>query len=59
MPDIVAESRRHREPVKLPTSLVRGGVLAGVDLNDSAALLDLTELDVEFGAGDPGDSAER
>lgn len=42
---ILAQSRtrRHHEPVKLPVSEARGGVLPGIDLNDSAALLDIME----------------
>jgi len=42
---ILAQSRprRQREPVKLPVSTVGGGVLPGVDLDDSAALLDIME----------------
>jgi hypothetical protein len=38
-----ARTERQREPVKLPVSVVGGGVLPGVDLNDSAALLDIME----------------
>ncbi len=43
---ILAQSRplRQREPVKLPVSKAGGGVLPGIDLNDSAALLDIMEL---------------
>ena len=42
---VLAQTRtqRRREPVKLPISMVGGGVLPGVDLNDSAALLDIME----------------
>lgn len=42
---ILAQSRprRMREPVKLPVSAAGGGVLPGVDLDDSAALLDIME----------------
>jgi hypothetical protein len=32
-----------REPVKLPVSSAGGGLLPGVDLNDSAALEDIME----------------
>jgi hypothetical protein len=35
--------RRKRVRVSLPVSKARGGVLPGVDLNDSAALLDAME----------------
>ena len=38
-----ARTKCQREPVKLPVSLVGGGVLPGVDLNDSAALLEIME----------------
>ena len=38
-----ARTERQRELVKLPVSLVGGGVLPGVDLNDSAALLEMME----------------
>ena len=38
-----ARTQGQREPVKLPVSLVGGGVLPGVDLNDSSALLDIME----------------
>ena len=42
---VLAQSRptRRRARVKLPVCKARGGVLSGVDLNDSAALLDLME----------------
>jgi hypothetical protein len=42
---VLAQSRaRHqRERVKLPVSEAGGGVLPGIDLNDSAALLDIME----------------
>lgn len=42
---VLAQSQQpaRRDPVKLPVSLVGGGVLPGVDLNDSAALLDIME----------------
>jgi len=40
-----SRTRRQREPVKLPVSESGGGVLPGIDLNDSAALLDMMELD--------------
>jgi hypothetical protein len=39
-----ARSRR-RQPVELPVSPNGGGTLPGVDLSDSAALLDLMESD--------------
>jgi len=44
---VLAQSRtlRQRELVKLPVSQAGGGVLPGIDLNDSAALLDIMELD--------------
>jgi hypothetical protein len=42
-----SRSRRPREPVKLPVSEAGGGVLPGIDLNDSAALLDSMELDIK------------
>jgi len=32
-----------REPVALPVSVLGGGVLPGVDLNDSSSLLDIME----------------
>jgi hypothetical protein len=32
-----------KKPVKLPVSVVEGGMLPGVDLNDSAALEDIME----------------
>jgi hypothetical protein len=38
-----ARTEGQREPVKLPISMLGGGVLPGVDLNDSAALLELME----------------
>jgi hypothetical protein len=38
-----ARTQVQREPVKLPVSLIGGGVLPGVDLNDSSALLDIME----------------
>lgn len=38
-----SRTRRHHEAVKLPVSDVGGGVLPGIDLNDSAALLDSME----------------
>jgi hypothetical protein len=46
---ILAQSRarRRREPVKLPVSEAGGGVLPGVDLNDSSALLDVMELHIK------------
>jgi hypothetical protein len=37
---------RPHEPAKLPISEAGGGVLPGVDLNDSSALLDRMELDM-------------
>ncbi len=42
---VLAQSRsRHpRERVNLPVSEAGGGVLPGIDLNDSAALLDIME----------------
>ena len=42
---VLAQTRTtsQKEPVKLPVSAVGGGVLPGVDLNDSAALLDVME----------------
>ncbi len=46
---MLAQSRteRQREPVKLPVSEAGGGVLPGIDLNDSAALLNWMELDTK------------
>jgi hypothetical protein len=38
-----SRTRRQREPVKLPVCEAGGGVLPGIDLNDSAALLDIME----------------
>jgi hypothetical protein len=38
-----SRSRHQRERVKLPVSEAGGGVLPGIDLNDSAALLDIME----------------
>jgi hypothetical protein len=38
-----SRTRRQREPVKLPLSTAGGGVLPGIDLNDSATLLDIME----------------
>jgi hypothetical protein len=38
-----SRSRYQRERVKLPVSEAGGGVLPGIDLNDSAALLDIME----------------
>ena len=35
--------RRHRRQVQLPVSKAGGGTLPGVDLTDSAALLDILE----------------
>ena len=42
---LLAESERHEErtQVELPVSVVSGGVLPGVDLEDAAALLDVME----------------
>ncbi|MGH3811442.1 MAG: ribbon-helix-helix protein, CopG family [Pseudonocardiaceae bacterium] len=42
---LLAESERHEERtrVELPVSVASGGVLPGVDLDDSAALLDVME----------------
>lgn len=42
---VLAQSQQpaRREQVKLPVSVIGGGVLPGVDLNDSAALLDIME----------------
>jgi hypothetical protein len=43
---VLAQSRTAREPrrrVVLPVSRAAGGVLPGIDLNDSAALLDVME----------------
>jgi hypothetical protein len=49
---------RHHEPVRLPVSDAGGGVLAGIDLNDNSALLDIMELDINLDIGDAGgDSA--
>jgi hypothetical protein len=46
---VLAQTRpqRHREPVMLPVSEAGGGVLPGVDLNDSSALLDIMELHIK------------
>ncbi len=46
---MLAQSREHpaRERVKLPVSDAGGGVLPGVDLDDSAALLDWMEFDTK------------
>lgn len=38
-----AEQRDKRERVELPVSAATGGILPGVDLDDSAALLDVME----------------
>jgi hypothetical protein len=38
-----SRTRHHHERVKLPVSEAGGGVLPGIDLNDSAALLDIME----------------
>ena len=38
-----ARTQRQKEPVTLPVSVVGGGVLPGVDLNDTTALLDIME----------------
>jgi hypothetical protein len=38
-----AQAQDQRKPVKLPFSVAGGGVLPGVDLNDSAALEDIME----------------
>ncbi len=42
---LLAESERHEERtrVELPVSVASGGVLPGVDLDDTAALLDVME----------------
>ena len=42
---VLAQTRTtsQKEPVKLPVSAAGGGLLSGVDLNDSAALLDVME----------------
>jgi hypothetical protein len=37
---VLAEPPAKRNPVELPTSRARGGVLPGVDLNDSSSLED-------------------
>jgi hypothetical protein len=37
------DGRRPRKRVRLPVSLATGGTLPGVDLNDSAALLEIME----------------
>jgi hypothetical protein len=42
-----SRSRHQRERVKLPVSESGGGILPGIDLNDSAALLDIMELDIK------------
>jgi hypothetical protein len=42
----------HQEPVRLPISEAGGGVLSGIDLNDSSALLDSMELDIPEAAVD-------
>jgi hypothetical protein len=47
-----SRSRHQREQVKLPVSEAGGGVLPGIDLNDSAALLDIMELDIRLNTGD-------
>jgi hypothetical protein len=46
---VLAQSRteRQRERVQLPVSQAGGGVLPGIDLDDSAALLDLMEFDTK------------
>lgn len=38
-----SRTRRQRDPIRLPVSRAGGGVLPGIDLNDSAALLDSIE----------------
>ncbi len=38
-----SRTRRQREPVKIMVSEAGGGVLPGIDLNDSAGLLDVME----------------
>lgn len=42
---LLTESERHeqRTRVELPVSVASGGVLPGVDLDDTAALLDVME----------------
>lgn len=42
---LLSESERHEERtrVELPVSVASGGVLPGVDLDDTAALLDMME----------------
>jgi hypothetical protein len=40
---VQSPARQPREPVKLPVSEAVGGVLPGVDLNDSATLEDIME----------------
>jgi hypothetical protein len=47
-----SRTRRQREPVKLTVSKAGGGVLPGIDLNDSAGLLDIMELDSKLDTGD-------
>jgi hypothetical protein len=42
-----SRTRRQREPVKLTVSEAGVGLLPGIDLNDSAALLDIMELDIK------------
>ncbi len=46
---VLAQSRLqyNRERVRLPVSEAGGGVLPGVDLNDSSALLDIMELNIK------------
>ena len=42
---LLAQSRprTHRKRVRLPVSRARGGTLPGIDLNDSASLLEIME----------------
>jgi hypothetical protein len=40
---LTSQSEGTDPPVELPISHARGGTLPGVDLNDSAALLDILE----------------
>jgi hypothetical protein len=47
-----SRSRRKRAPVELPVSEAGGGVLPGIDLNDSAALLDTMEFGIPLDTGD-------
>ncbi len=54
-----SHSRRKRAPVQLPVSEAGGGVLPGIDLNDSFALLDTMELGIPLDTGNARHTRDR